>query len=88
MAMASAIGLGGGIIDQNGATHVTYQQPLGAFLLIVGAIGWIGYALWCFLRAALDSEGRGTDAKDIVARVTYVAVRVIYASLALVAVEL
>jgi hypothetical protein len=58
---------------------------LGAFLLMVGAIGWIGYALWCFLRAALDTEGKGTDAKGIVTRVGYAAVGVIYASLALVA---
>ncbi|HEX3269152.1 MAG TPA: DUF1206 domain-containing protein [Ktedonobacterales bacterium] len=85
MALASALGLGGGITDQNGATHVIYQQPLGAFLLMVGAIGWIGYALWCFLRAALDTEGKGTDAKGIVTRVGYAAVGVIYASLALVA---
>jgi membrane-associated phospholipid phosphatase len=85
MALASALGLGGGITDQNGATHVIYQQPFGAFLLIVAALGWLGYALWCFLRAALDTEGKGTDAKGIVARVGYAAVGVIYASLALIA---
>lgn len=85
MALASALGIGGAITDQNGVTHVLYQQPFGAFLLIVAAIGWMGYALWCFLEAALDTERKGTDAKGIVTRVGYAAVGAIYAGLALVA---
>jgi membrane-associated phospholipid phosphatase len=53
LALATALGVGGALTDQNGATHVIYQQPFGAFLLIVSAIGWLGYALWCSIEAAL-----------------------------------
>ena len=85
LALATALGVGGALTDQNGATHVIYQQPFGAFLLIVSAIGWLGYALWCFIEAALDTENKGTDAKGLFTRVGYVAVGAIYAGLALVA---
>jgi membrane-associated phospholipid phosphatase len=88
LALATALGVGGALTDQNGATHVIYQQPFGAFLLIVSAIGWLGYALWCSIEAALDTENKGTDAKGVVTRVGYGAVGVIYTGLALVALGL
>ena len=88
LALATALGVGGALTDQNGAIHVIYQQPFGVFLLIVSAIGWLGYALWCFIEAALDTEHKGADAKGVLTRVGYAAVGTIYTGLALVALGL
>jgi uncharacterized protein DUF1206 len=88
MAIATAMRVGGGLIDQAGTTHVIYQQPLGAFFLILAAIGWLGYALWCLINTVLDTDDRGTDLKGSVARLGYGAVGVTYAVLGYVALGL
>jgi membrane-associated phospholipid phosphatase len=88
LALAAALRIGGGLADQSGATRVIYHQPFGAFLLILSAIGWFGYALWCEIEAALDTEHYGTSAKGVIARVGYAVVGVIYAGLALFAFSL
>jgi hypothetical protein len=82
LALAAALKVGGGLVDQTGATQVIYQQPFGSFLLILAAIGWLIYALWSFIEATLDTENYGTDAKGIVARLGYAAVGVTYSGLA------
>lgn len=85
LALAAALKIGGGLTDQTGAAQVIYRQPFGAFLLILSAIGWLIYALWCVLEGTLDTEHKGTDAKGIITRVGYAAVGVTYAALALAA---
>lgn len=82
LALAAALKIGGALVDQSGATKVIYHQPLGVFLLIIAAIGWLGYALWCLIEASLDTEHYGTDAKGVIARLGYTAVGLIYAALA------
>ena len=88
LALAAALKIGGGLVDQTGATQVIYHQPFGVFLLIVSAIGWLGYALWCVIEASLDTEHYGTDAKGVVVRLGYAAVAVTYAGLAYLAFQL
>ncbi|HEU0027826.1 MAG TPA: DUF1206 domain-containing protein [Ktedonobacterales bacterium] len=88
LAMAAALHIGGSLTDQAGATRVIYHQPFGAFLLILAAVGWFGYGLWCLVQAVFDTEHYGTDAKGVIARLGYAAIGVIYGGLALLAFEL
>lgn len=88
LAGAAAIGHGGATTDQHGAIRAIYQEPFGRFLLVVVAIGWLGYALWSELQATLDTDHRGTDAKGIIARIAYAVVGVTYAGLAIAALRL
>lgn len=88
LAAASAIGAGGATTDRNGAMHAIYAQPFGAFLLVLVAIGWLGYALWSEVQAVLDTEHAGREAKGIAQRVGYAAVGLSYAGLALGALRL
>ena len=82
LAMALAVGHGGEATDQRGALQAIYAQPLGQFLLVVIGIGLVGYALWSFIQALFDTEGKGSKAKGIIARVGYAGVGVAYAALA------
>jgi membrane-associated phospholipid phosphatase len=88
LALAAALHIGGGLTDQAGATRVIYHQPFGAFLLILAAVGWLGYGLWCLIQSVFDTAHYGTDAKGIVARVGYAWIGVIYGGLAVLAFEL
>ena len=83
-----ATGHGGSITDQHGALQAIHNEPFGKFLLAVVAIGLIGYALWEFIEALFNTEGKKTDAKGVVTRIGYAAVGVGYAALALGAVQL
>lgn len=82
LALKLALGHGGAATDQRGALQTIYEQPFGKFLLIVVGIGLIGYALWSLIQAIFDTEGKGTKAKGILARVGYAAVGIAYALLA------
>ena len=82
LAAQLAGGQGGAATDQRGALQTIYEQPFGKFLLAVVAIGLLGFALWSFIQAIYDTEGKGRDAKGIIARIGYAAVGVAYAALA------
>lgn len=88
LAAAAATGRGGTTTDQYGVIHAIYVQPLGRFLLVVVAIGWLGFALWSEMQAAIDTDRRGTDAKGIVVRVAYAVIGITYAGLAIAALRL
>jgi hypothetical protein len=82
LAAKLAIGQGGAATDQRGALHTIYDQPFGKFLLLVVAIGLLAFALWSFIQAIYDTEGKGSKAKGIMARIGYAAVGITYAALA------
>ena len=82
LAAKLAIGQGGAATDQRGALHTIYDQPSGKFLLIVVAIGLLAFALWSVIQAIYDTEGKGSKAKGIIARIGYAAVGIAYAVLA------
>lgn len=88
LAAKAALGRGGATTDRNGAIQTIYQQPFGKFLLAVVTIGLFGYALWSWIQAALDTEGKGHDAKGIIERTGYAVVGFSYAGLALAALQL
>lgn len=82
IALSAALGGGATPTDQKGALLTIIEQPFGKFLLIVVAIGLVGYALWCLCQGLLDVDGKGTSAKGIVTRVGYTVVGVVYLTLA------
>jgi len=82
LAAKLAIGQGGSATDQRGALHTIYDQSFGKFLLIVVAIGLLAFALWSIIQAIYDTEGKGSKAKGIIARIGYAVVGIAYAALA------
>ena len=82
LAAKLAIGQGGAATDQRGALHTIYDQPSGKFLLLAVAIGLLAFALWSVIQAIYDTEGKGSKAKGIIARIGYAAVGIAYAALA------
>ncbi len=88
LAAKTALGRGGATADRNTAIQAIYQQPFGKFLLAVVTIGLFGYALWSWIQAALNTEGKSHDAKGTIERIGYAAVGFSYAGLALAALQL
>lgn len=88
LAIKLATGFGGKVTDQHGALQAISQEPFGKFLLVIVAIGLVGYALWKFIEALFDPDGVGHKAKGIVSRIGDAAAGVAYASLALGAISI
>ncbi len=82
LAGIAALGAGGRTTGSTGAMHEIGQQPFGQILLALLGIGLACYALWRFLAAIFDAEGKGTDAKGIVARAGFFVGALIHAGLA------
>ncbi len=71
LAVQLVIGAGGKTTDQRGALQTISEQPYGKFLLALVVIGLLGFAIWCFLQAWFDTEGKGSDIKGIIGRLGY-----------------
>jgi len=87
LAVQLAIGVGGATTDKNGAIATIAGQPFGHILLILIAVGLLGYSLWGFIRAILDPLHRGTDPKGIAQRIGYLISALSYGSVFLVTVH-
>lgn len=81
----AAFGLGGAATDKQGALRAILAQPFGRVLLVLIAIGLIGYTLLRLVQAALDPEHKGSDAKGIAQRLGYVLSGLGYGGLAITA---
>lgn len=88
LAVQTAVGLGGKRTGTTGALRTIAAQPFGKILLILTAIGLVGYALWRIVQAWKDPENKGTDAKGILMRLGYLISGIIYGSLAFQAISL
>jgi hypothetical protein len=77
-----AIGAGGAVTDQKGALQTILEQPYGHILLGTVTLGLFGFALWCFIQALFDTEGKGNTANGLFARIGYAAVGITYVALA------
>lgn len=90
--LSARVALGGGntsaganSVDRQTALKAIYQEPFGKFLLLLVAIGLFGYALYCLVRAVLDTEHEGTEPKGMLKRVSYAVVAFSYGGLAIAA---
>lgn len=92
LAILLATGHGGGTTDQNGALQAIYHSPLGEdfgrVLMVVITVGLFGFALWSLIQALLDTEGKGRNAKGIIARTGYAGVALSYGLLGIVAYQI
>jgi uncharacterized protein DUF1206 len=74
-------GMGGRPTDTRGALATILGQPFGRVLLAVVAAGLFGYAAWLVLSAVLDSEGRGSSLRGLLARAGAAARGMVHAAL-------
>ncbi len=70
LALQAATGSGGQTTGQEGAIQTIARQPLGTVLLVLLAMGLLGYAVWRFAQAAFDT-GRESGTKGTVERVSF-----------------
>jgi hypothetical protein len=68
--LTTAAGLhkGGTTADRRDAIRFIAGAPFGRVLLLLIAIGLIGYAIWRVVSAISDAEHHGTDAKGVLLR--------------------
>jgi hypothetical protein len=83
LALRVALGEGGRTTDSGGALRTILEQPYGAALLGIVAVGLAGYALWSFVQATLDPEGIGGGGKGTLARAAHAISGAIHTGLAL-----
>ncbi len=85
LAAQAALGQGGKTTGSKGAIQEIGQQPFGQVLLVLVGVGLACYALWRFLSAFVDAEGKGSDAKGIAVRVGYFVAALIHVGLSVAA---
>jgi hypothetical protein len=73
LALQVAANTGGRVTGTRGALTTVLAQPYGRTLLLVAAIGLLGYATWRVLQGLFDPDRRGHDWRGVVARASYVA---------------
>ncbi|MCD0458230.1 DUF1206 domain-containing protein [Roseiconus lacunae] len=83
LAFRVAIDAGGEIGGARNAIEEIGKQPFGQALLLLVAIGLIGYTAWRWVQAIQNTEGADDDAKGIAKRVGYGASGVTYLGLGL-----
>lgn len=73
LAGCAGMGRGGGTTDTRGAMARLRALPFGRALLVAVAIGLAGYAVWRFVEGITDPDQRGSDAKGLALRSSFVA---------------
>ncbi|MET4076654.1 DUF1206 domain-containing protein [Hymenobacter sp. UYCo722] len=84
------------VAEQRGAQHADREEavrhlqqvPGGSVLLGLIALGLLGYILWRFVQALLDTEGKGSSLKGLSFRFWYVCSGLFYSGLAIYAAKL
>jgi hypothetical protein len=64
------------------------DAPFGEFLLVTIGVGLVGYALWRFIQAFMDTENKGKNAKGIAVRLGYFFIGLFHMGLAIFALRL
>ena len=72
LAAQAAFGPGGGTTDTHGALRVVHDMTLGRVMLLVIAGGLLGYAVWRIVEAVADPDCRGSGAKGLAVRASFV----------------
>ena len=81
LAFLAAVSSRGATTGSRGALRSLLEQPYGRVMLTLVAIGLAAYALWCFVRAVVDPQRDGTDAKGIGKRAFHFGKGIIHAGL-------
>lgn len=71
-----------------GALEQVVALPFGQTLLIIVAAGLVCHAVWRFIQAFLDTDGKGSDTTGYLARTMFILIGLIYLGLAFSAVKI
>ena len=74
---------GGRVTGMRGAFTTVLAQPFGHTLLLVAAVGLLGYAAWRLLQGLFDPDRLGHNWRGLAIRVSFVARGVVHAALGL-----
>jgi hypothetical protein len=88
LALRVATGLGGRVTGTRGALLTVLGQPFGRTLLLIAAIGLLGYAVWRVLQGLLDPDRLGHDWRAVALRVSFVGRGAVHGALGLQVVRL
>ncbi|MCT7964302.1 DUF1206 domain-containing protein [Laspinema sp. D1] len=88
LALQAAFTKGGRTTDPKGVLYTIVEQPFGQALLSFVTIGLLGYAMWRFLQAFMDTDNKGTDFKGLIERFGFGMSAVIYCGFAFTAIKL
>jgi hypothetical protein len=81
LALQVAARAGGRVTGVRGALTTVLRQPFGRTLLLVAAIGLVGYAVWRVLQGLVDPDRLGHDWRALAIRASFVARGVVHAAL-------
>ena len=81
LAFQLAIGAGGATDNPTSAIALIGRQPFGKPLLLLIAVGLVGYSIWGFVRAIFDPLRRGKDTKGMIVRAGFFVSGISYAAL-------
>lgn len=88
LALGVAFDAGGRTTDTSGALRTLAGQPFGRVLMVLLAVGLLGYAAWRIAQAVLDTDDEGDDASGALARLGAAGSAVIHLGLMVVAIRL
>ena len=88
LASRAAFGPGGRLTDTQGALRVVHDVSFGRVLLLLVAIGLLGYGLWRIVEAVLDPERRGTGWKGLAVRAGFLMRGLFHGALGITAIRL
>jgi hypothetical protein len=88
LAIQAAMGPGGETTDKEGAFLEILSEPFGQVLLAIIALGFFGYMAFQFVRAVEDTENLGDGLKGYGRRAVMIVIGLVYASLAVTAIQL
>lgn len=71
LAAQAGLGRGGRATDTHGALRTVHDATFGRVVLLIVAVGLLGYALWRLVEAAVDPDRRGTGFKGLALRVGF-----------------
>jgi hypothetical protein len=81
LALQVAARAGGRVTGTRGALTTVLGQPFGRTLLLVAAIGLLGYAVWRVLQGLFDPDRLGHDWRGLAIRASFVALGIVHAAL-------
>ena len=88
LSVLAAFGLSREKGDKAEAFKLIYGQPFGQVLLVIIALGLLGYVMLRFFQAFKDIDNKGTDMKGIFDRIGYTLSAVLYLGIGVYALKL
>ncbi len=88
LATQVALGIGGKVTGSEGALKTIVMQPFGSVLLLIIAVGLVGYVVWCLVQAILDPEYQDSTPQRVFPRLGYALSGLSYSGLAVAAAKL